>query len=37
VATFLEELAALAPADEASAPLLAELRQRLAAPVQSSL
>lgn len=37
LATFLGELAAVAAADEATAQLVAELRQRLAAPVQSSL
>jgi hypothetical protein len=37
LATFREELGALSAADEATAQLVAELRQRLAAPVQSSL
>ena len=37
VATFTEELGALPAADEATAQLVGELRQRLAAPVQSSL
>lgn len=37
VATFEQELATLAAADEATAQLIAELRQRLAAPVQSPL
>lgn len=36
-AIFTEELDALPAADEATAQLVAELRQRLAAPVQSSL
>lgn len=37
LATFTAELAAIAPADDASAQLIGELRERLAAPVQSSL
>ncbi|HEX3478453.1 MAG TPA: hypothetical protein VHT91_25705, partial [Kofleriaceae bacterium] len=37
LATFTEELGAIAAADEATVQLIAELRQRLAAPVQSSL
>jgi HEAT repeat protein len=37
LATFTEELGAIAAADEATTQLIAELRQRLAAPVQSSL
>jgi hypothetical protein len=36
LATFDEELGALTAADAATAQLVAELRQRLAAPVQSS-
>jgi HEAT repeat protein len=37
LATFTEELGAIPAADEATVQLIAELRQRLAAPVQSSL